>query len=156
MSVRDCLRHARVVTGSGFTRCASNYVAEVRSLADVLGPHIVPIVTDLNGNHCIQGCLEAFPQDRCDFIFSAVAKQCVRVATHQHGCCVYQRCLDAASDAQRHPMIVAVQESAGVLVEDKYGNYVVQYVMKLGTTDSAASDRMIERIMPLMVPLSRQ
>jgi len=59
------------------------------------------------------------------------AGHCVEVATHRHGCCVLQRCIDHASDSQKMQLINEVIANALVLVQDPYGNYVVQYVLDL-------------------------
>ena len=41
------------------------------------------------------------------FIYDAVTSgnNCVAVATHRHGCCVLQRCIDHASESQKVQLI---------------------------------------------------
>ena len=58
------------------------------------------------------------------FIYNAVAAHCVEVATHRHGCCVLQRCVDHASDSQRVQLVTEITYNALTLVQDPYGNYV--------------------------------
>lgn len=58
------------------------------------------------------------------FIYNAVAQNCVEVATHRHGCCVLQRCVDHASDHQRVQLVQEITYNALTLVQDPYGNYV--------------------------------
>jgi hypothetical protein len=58
------------------------------------------------------------------FIYNAVAANCVEVATHRHGCCVLQRCIDHASDLQRVQLVNEITFNALTLVQDPYGNYV--------------------------------
>ena len=58
------------------------------------------------------------------FIYNAVAANCVEVATHRHGCCVLQRCVDHASDHQRVQLVNEITFNALTLVQDPYGNYV--------------------------------
>lgn len=58
------------------------------------------------------------------FIYNAVAANCVEVATHRHGCCVLQRCIDHASDHQRIQLVNEITYNALTLVQDPYGNYV--------------------------------
>ena len=84
-----------------------------------LESNVVDLIQDLNGNHVIQRCLNRLvPADNqfvvrlevglwelliiiiC-FQYNAVADHCMDVATHRHGCCVMQRCIDHASDAQK-------------------------------------------------------
>ncbi|CRJ90697.1 hypothetical protein BN1708_017026, partial [Verticillium longisporum] len=65
------------------------------------------------------------------FIFDAVGNHCVDVGTHRHGCCVLQRCIDHADGAQKVWLIGKITEHAPVLVQDPFGNYVVQYIIDL-------------------------
>ncbi|KAJ1965643.1 hypothetical protein GGI12_000639 [Dipsacomyces acuminosporus] len=58
-----------------------------------------------------------------------------QVATHRHGCCVFQRCIDFASSYQKGQLVKEVIDNALKLVQDPFGNYVVQYVLDLGNTD---------------------
>jgi len=58
------------------------------------------------------------------FIYNAVAANCVEVATHRHGCCVLQRCIDHASENQRIQLVSEITYNALTLVQDPYGNYV--------------------------------
>lgn len=107
-----------------------------------LSMHVVTLIKDLNGNHVIQKCLNRLiPEDNqvcglasglcfplliryAQFIYNAVAAHCVEVATHRHGCCVLQRCIDHASDSQRIQLVTEITFNALTLVQDPYGNYV--------------------------------
>lgn len=44
------------------------------------------------------------PED-AQFIYNACGEHCVDVATHRHGCCVMQRCLDFANPQQRAELV---------------------------------------------------
>lgn len=61
----------------------------------------MPLIKDLNGNHVIQKCLHRLSAEHRQFIYDAVSEKCVEVATHKHGCCVLQRCIDYASASQK-------------------------------------------------------
>ncbi|KAJ7724422.1 hypothetical protein B0H14DRAFT_2410792, partial [Mycena olivaceomarginata] len=58
------------------------------------------------------------------FIYNAVAANCIEVVTHYHGCCVLQRCIDHASDRQRIQLVNEITFNALTLVQDPYDNYV--------------------------------
>ncbi|RMZ83983.1 hypothetical protein DV737_g1341, partial [Chaetothyriales sp. CBS 132003] len=92
---------------------------------------VVDLVQDLNGNHVIQKCLTRLGAETSQFIYNAVAQFCVVVGTHRHGCCVLQRCIDHAKGAQRARLIARITECAFDLVQDPFGNYVVQYILDL-------------------------
>ncbi len=63
--------------------------------------NVVTLIKDLNGNHVIQKCLNRLASSDNQFIYDAVTRHCITVATHRHGCCVLQRCIDYASDGQK-------------------------------------------------------
>lgn len=120
------------------------YNAQIHAIIMALSLHVVVLIKDLNGNHVIQKCLNKLaPEDNqvgvvetallmrnslnflmLQFIYNAVAANCVEVATHRHGCCVLQRCVDHASDQQRVQLVNEITYNALTLVQDPYGNYV--------------------------------
>lgn len=53
------------------------------------------------------------------------------VGTHRHGCCVLQRCIDHASGPQKAKLIHQITQNAYSLVQDAFGNYVLQYIVDL-------------------------
>ena len=94
-----------------------------------LAQDAVRLCIDSNGNHVIQRTLQYLVAPHNQFVFDAVAMECTTIGTHRHGCCVLQRCLDAASPAQKTLVIAQVEAHAMKLMQDPYGNYVVQYVL---------------------------
>lgn len=106
---------------------------QVLCLKNALSQSVVTLIQDLNGNHVIQRCLNRFSPDDKQFIYDAVTTgtNCVAVATHRHGCCVLQRCIDFASPQQKFQLIQEISNHALALVQDPFGNYVVQYVLDL-------------------------
>lgn len=80
----------------------------------------------------IQRCLHHLSSKDNQFIIDAVSKHCVSVATHKHGCCVLQRTIDYATTPQRKQLVQEIVANALELVQDAFGNYVVQYVLDLG------------------------
>jgi len=65
-----------------------------------------------------------------DFIYDEIIQQFYDVATHKHGCCVLQRCIDHSSDNQLKKLANEIVENSIDLVQDQYGNYVVQYLLE--------------------------
>lgn len=104
---------------------------QIRSIILALSLNVVALIKDLNGNHVIQKCLNRLIPEDNQFIYNAVAAHCVEVATHRHGCCVLQRCIDHATDSQRVQLVTEITFHALTLVQDPFGNYVVQYVLDL-------------------------
>ncbi|KAK0705325.1 armadillo-type protein [Lasiosphaeris hirsuta] len=104
---------------------------QIRIIIEALRFQVVELIQDLNGNHVIQKCLNKLSAADAEFIFEAVGNNCVDVGTHRHGCCVLQRCIDHADGNQKVWLIGAITEHAVTLVQDPFGNYVVQYIIDL-------------------------
>lgn len=104
---------------------------QVHLIIEALRFRVVELIKDLNGNHVIQKCLNKLTAVDAQFIFDAVGKNCIEVGTHRHGCCVLQRCIDHASGDQKLWLIQRITEHARILVQDPFGNYVVQYIIDL-------------------------
>ncbi|CAL5391941.1 unnamed protein product [Camellia sinensis] len=64
------------------------------------------------------------------FIFDAAAEFCVDIATHQHGCCVLNRCIDKSVGKYQEKLVAAIAAYGLLLAQDAFGNYVVQYVIQ--------------------------
>ncbi|KAM5459418.1 hypothetical protein McanMca71_002806 [Microsporum canis] len=105
---------------------------QIQTVINALSGQVVELVQDLNGNHVIQKCLNRLSAPDAQFIYDAVGKECVAVGTHRHGCCVLQRCIDHASGDQRAKLIEQITKSSYSLVQDPFGNYVIQYILDLG------------------------
>ncbi|KAF8604976.1 ARM repeat-containing protein, partial [Ceratobasidium sp. AG-I] len=127
---------------------------QIHSIIMALSMHVVTLIKDLNGNHVVQKCLNRLIPEDNQFIYNAVAAHCVEVATHRHGCCVLQRCIDHASDSQRIQLVTEITFNALTLVQDPYGNYVVQYILDLN--DNRFSDAVIRQFVGNVCALSVQ
>jgi hypothetical protein len=106
---------------------------QIHLIIEALRGQVVKLIKDLNGNHVIQKCLNKLTAIDAQFIFDAVGNKdsCVEVGTHRHGCCVLQRCIDHATGEQKLWLIQRITEHARILVQDPFGNYVVQYIIDL-------------------------
>ncbi|KAJ2553086.1 hypothetical protein EV175_003069, partial [Coemansia sp. RSA 1933] len=108
---------------------------QIDAIIDALKDSVVMLIRDLNGNHVIQKCLGRLSSKNNQFIYDSVAKSCTDVATHRHGCCVFQRCIDYSSVEQKGQLVDVIITQALTLVQDPFGNYVVQYVLDLGVAE---------------------
>ncbi|KAI9749933.1 MAG: hypothetical protein M1835_001469 [Candelina submexicana] len=106
-------------------------LSKIQTIIFALQDRVVELIQDLNGNHVIQKCLNRLSPEDAQFIFNAVGVNCVVVGTHRHGCCVLQRCIDHASGHQKAQLISQISANAFALVQDPFGNYVVQYILDL-------------------------
>ena len=74
---------------------------QIQTVIQALDSSVVELIQDLNGNHVIQRCLNKLSSEDKQFVYDAVTNNCIEVATHRHGCCVLQRCIDFSTDAQK-------------------------------------------------------
>jgi hypothetical protein len=98
--------------------------------------------------------LNHLKSSEAQFIFDAVGEHCVIVGTHRHGCCVLQRCIDHASGYQKVDLVRKITSNSFDLVQDPFGNYVVQYILDLN--DPKFTTPMCEGFRGKVVELSRQ
>ena len=125
------------------TRAVQKLVESIRTPAEVdlvvgaLRSSVVTLIKDLNGNHVIQRCLHHLNSKDNQFIYDAVSRCCVSVATHKHGCCVLQRTIDYATIPQKRQLVQEIVANSLELVQDAFGNYVVQYILDLGESTIA-------------------
>lgn len=95
---------------------------EQRALViSALTPGVVSLIKDLNGNHVVQRCLQRLGPDDSQFVYDAARKHCVEIATHRHGCCVLQRCIDFATPMQKTELVAEVGRNALPLSQVRLG-----------------------------------
>lgn len=123
-------------------------------IIQALSGQVVDLIQDLNGNHVIQKCLNHLKSSEAQFIFDAVGQHCVTVGTHRHGCCVLQRCIDHASGFQKVNLVRQITAHSFHLVQDPFGNYVVQYILDLNDPNFTAP--MCEGFRGKITELSKQ
>ena len=78
-------------------------------------PGVVSLIKDLNGNHVVQRCLQRLGPADSQFIYDAAGANCVEIASHRHGCCVLQRCIDYATSAQKTALVEKIAASSLIL-----------------------------------------
>jgi hypothetical protein len=60
----------------------------------------------------VQRCLQRLGPDDAQFVYDAAAAATKDIASHRHGCCVLQRCIDHASPTQRAELVERIAEHA--------------------------------------------
>ncbi|XP_076959661.1 putative pumilio homolog 7, chloroplastic [Bidens hawaiensis] len=104
---------------------------QIKLVISAIEPGFLDLIKDLNGNHVIQRCLQCFSNEDNKFIFEAATKYCVEIATHQHGCCVLQKCINHSTGMYREKLVSEISKNGILLAQDAYGNYAVQYILEL-------------------------
>ncbi|CUG91283.1 PUF1 protein, putative [Bodo saltans] len=130
-------------------------VEEFELFCDLVANDLVALIKDLNGNHSISRLLvsQAFmklgePEPNVPStdaegdevrkekgqsvrkdVYHIVASNCVEICRNRQGCCIIQRCLQWAPEPFRTEIINAALLNSLKLVQDPFGNYVVQYIL---------------------------
>ena len=111
-----------------------NFPQNISTIVNALIPDILTLIKDINGNHVIQRCATSLKFPLNQFIYDITGNNIVDIATDKHGCCVLQRCINAATEEQKDELVEKIIKKAVELVQDAYGNYVVQYVIDLNSS----------------------
>ncbi|KAJ3296779.1 mRNA binding protein puf3 [Rhizoclosmatium sp. JEL0117] len=108
------------------------------SLIKELDGNVLKCVKDQNGNHVIQKALERIQGEYIQFIIEAFHGQVYALATHPYGCRVIQRIFEHCGDetgpqlTAYAPLIEELHRYTINLIQDQYGNYVIQHVLERG------------------------
>ncbi|EIM90053.1 ARM repeat-containing protein [Stereum hirsutum FP-91666 SS1] len=96
-----------------------------------LEPHVLRCVKDANGNHVIQKLIERVAPERLGFVPSFQG-HVWELSTHPYGCRVLQRCFEHLAEDQTRPLLEELHKHTRNLMQDQFGNYVIQYVLEHG------------------------
>lgn len=104
-------------------------------LINGLSPFIIELIKDLNGNHVIQKILNKYSPEECQFIYDSIINDLFVVATHKHGCCVLQKCLNHVNRVQlvQFSQKILQFDNFRKLTNDQFGNYVLQYLISINS-----------------------
>jgi len=132
-----------------------------KAFADGRKVFVITLAKDVYGMHVVLRCLHRIPAPSADskgpdntFIFREITRNIVSVATHKHGCCVVQWCIDYANVEQRASLVNVIVENALELAQDAFGNYVLQQIMD--TAQEATLRHLIQRLKGSMSKLAVQ
>ena len=119
--------------------------------------NVLSCIHDQNGNHVIQKCIEVMntraraaesagddekakhSRELIDFIISDVLVNATTLSCHPFGCRVLQRILEHSDSNRKNNLLDEVQKSHKRLLDDQYGNYVIQHVLEYGRVEDRDS-----------------
>lgn len=111
---------------------------------------VLTCIHDQNGNHVIQKCIEVMSakakiakskgqDEKCEefmkeieFILKCVWEAVAPLSCHPYGCRVLQRILEHCVESQKTTTLDYIKRCHRVLLDDQYGNYVIQHVLQFG------------------------
>ncbi|GAX16974.1 hypothetical protein FisN_5Hh353 [Fistulifera solaris] len=112
--------------------------------------NVLSCIHDQNGNHVIQKCIEVmnsrakkweaagdpdrafFLREQIDFIVNDVLVNTASLSCHPYGCRVLQRILEHCDDHRKEMVLDEIKKNHQKLLDDQYGNYVIQHVLQFG------------------------
>jgi pumilio RNA-binding family len=112
--------------------------------------NVLSCIHDQNGNHVIQKCIEVlstrakkarqtgdharadFLNHQIDFIVNDVLTNTATLSCHPYGCRVLQRILEHCEDVRKTAALDEIALCHRKLLDDQYGNYVIQHVLQYG------------------------
>ena len=102
----------------------------VEYFLNILKPHVIPLLKELNGTHIINKFITEHPEC-AEEINKIIIENSSTLATHRHGCCILQRLLDGPDKKLKADLIANLIENCFVLIIDQFGNYVIQSILLL-------------------------
>ena len=118
-----------------------------------LDGNVLKCVKDQNGNHVVQKCIETVEASRLQFIIDAFRGQVYNLSTHPYGCRVIQRILEHCTGDQTTPVLEELHTHIEALIQDQYGNYVVQHVLDRGKPEDKSKIGEQELVVAVVVML---
>lgn len=112
--------------------------------------NVLSCIHDQNGNHVIQKCIEVLSKrakkeqiagdsvkaaqvnQQINFIIDDVLVNTVTLSCHPYGCRVLQRILEHCNPGRKEEVLNEIQKWHRKLLDDQYGNYVIQHVLQFG------------------------
>jgi pumilio RNA-binding family len=119
--------------------------------------NVLSCIHDQNGNHVMQKCIEVmstrakqaysvhdgerakFFGEQIDFIINDVLDNVTPLSCHPYGCRVLQRILEHCVEPKKILALDEIAKCHRVLLDDQYGNYVIQHVLQYGRHEDRES-----------------
>jgi hypothetical protein len=136
------------------------------NLVKELEGHVIKCIKDQNGNHVIQKVIEQVPAPFTQFIVDTFVDKAYSLAMHPYGCRVIQRILENHSEGSplsfrsnmkgispAQKILDELLRCTVSLVQDQYGNYVVQHVLEHGRPED--KNEIVRQLRGKIVQLSQ-
>ncbi|KAG9144294.1 hypothetical protein Leryth_016949 [Lithospermum erythrorhizon] len=127
----------RICKNSHGTRVVQKVIEKAKTrqqialVLEALEAGFLDLITDVNGNHVLQQCLQCFTEEHNKFIFEGATNFCAEIATHRYGCCVLNQCIVHSSRCHQEKLVTEICANGLLLSQDSFGNYVIQNILEL-------------------------
>lgn len=102
---------------------------QIELVVGALKANAIALIKHNKANYLIQYCLDHLQPKHNQWIFEAVVENMGEVSRDRVGCVIVKRCIDHANEEQKVQLIDEISKQALTLVQDPFGNYVVQHVL---------------------------
>lgn len=123
---------------------------DLPGLLDEFHDKVRNCIYDQNGNHVVQKWIEVmsnkakeaarngndsraeFLGSQIDFIIDDVLSHVLELSCHTYGCRVLQRILEHCVESRKRQALDKISDCHQALLDDQFGNYVIQHVLQYG------------------------
>ena len=94
--------------------------------------NVLKLIRDINGNHVIQSVIEGVSdKTKLGVIYAELNDCIIEVAKIKQGGCVFPKVLSNSTNSDRDMIVTSVMKNIDTLINDEYGNFIIQRVIKL-------------------------
>jgi len=121
--------------------------SQINSIVDALKIQSLALIKHNKANYLVQYCLDKLNDKQNQWIFDAVFANMEEVSRDRVGCVIVKRCVDHASDDQRVTLMDQITSSCLMLIQDPFGNYVVQHILQKGHALDVQSTKLMLKML---------
>lgn len=125
-------------------------ISDIKFIISELASNVLELLDSPNGNHVIQKCIEKNVEK--DFIIKEFENNAVLLAQQRYGCRVLQKIFEICDENDIKTIYDNIIENIGTLINDKYGNYVIQHLIQ---TNNQKKDIIFNYIIENVIELSK-
>ncbi|KAL7719099.1 PUM-HD domain-containing protein [Entamoeba marina] len=101
----------------------------IKQWTPTLKKNMSTLATDPHGNYVVQLLLKIFNADETSFFFDGLVNSASSVAQTKIGCSVLTHAMDLTTKEQLNKIIPNLMVNCSELIQDQYGNFVIQRLM---------------------------
>eukprot|EP01084_Bolivina_argentea_P312427 540888_1 len=127
---------------------------QIKYLVDALNRDIKKIILNHSGHYVILRFLQRYDYPYSKFIHKALMQHTLDLATDHYGLRVMKASVDAGPIQEMSAVFASIVKHANTLVENQYGNYIIQHLLDLGPKE--VTDTIKEKMHGKFVRYSKQ
>lgn len=93
--------------------------------------NVYNLINDINGNHVIQTIIQYANKASLKPMYRELNERIIDVAKLKEGGCVFPKILNNSLEEDRDILIESILNSIDILINDDYGNFIIQHILKL-------------------------